>query len=129
MIDLNRAPYHKIYVGLTKADIDLDVGRLKTIISAMLTQIGVGSSVQGLDEHIHEVTRHISCYLLRQQLTFTSYLQICRYGGAELHSVAAFLGGVVAHEVIKLVTGQYVPLDNMIIYNAVTSNVTTYKLE
>lgn len=94
--------------GLTKADIDLDVGRLKTIISAMLTQIGVGSSVQGLDEHIQE---------------------ICRYGGAELHSVAAFLGGVVAHEVIKLVTGQYVPLDNMIIYNAVTSNVTTYKLE
>merc|ERR1719312_984486 len=94
--------------GLTEADIDVDIGRLKTIISAMLTQIGVGSSVQGLDEHIHE---------------------ICRYGGAELHSVAAFLGGVVAHEVIKLVTGQYVPLDNMIIYNAATSNVTTYKLE
>ena len=43
--------------------------------------------------------------------------------------MAAFLGGVVAHEVIKLVTGQYVPLDNMVIYNAVTSNVTTYKLE
>ena len=127
MTDLNKAQYHKIYVGLTEADIELDMGRLKTIISAMLTQIGVGSSVQGLDEHIHEVTRHISCYLLRQQLT--SYLQICRYGGAELHSVAAFLGGVVAHEVIKLVTGQYVPLDNMIIYNAVTSNVTTYKLE
>ena len=55
--------------------------------------------------------------------------QICRYGGAELYSVAAFLGGVAAHEVIKLVTGQYVPFDNMILYNAVTSNVTTYKLE
>ena len=41
--------------GLTEADIELDIGRLKTIISAMLTQIGVGSSVQGLDEHIHEV--------------------------------------------------------------------------
>ena len=43
--------------------------------------------------------------------------------------MAAFLGGVAAHEGIKLVTGQYVPLDNMVIYNAVTSNVTTYKLE
>ena len=43
--------------------------------------------------------------------------------------MAAFLGGGAAHEVIKLVTGQYVPLDNMVIYNAVTSNVTTYKLE
>jgi len=94
--------------GLTEADIELDIGRLKTITSAMLTQIGLGSSVQGLAEHIHE---------------------ICRYGGAELHSVAAFLGGVAAHEAIKLVTGQYVPLDNMAIYNAATSNVTTYKLE
>merc|ERR1719312_1351970 len=94
--------------GLTEADIELDIGRLKTITSAMLTQIGVGHSVQGLDEHIHE---------------------ICRYGGAELHSVSAFLGGVAAHECIKLITGQYVPMDNMVIYNAVTSNVTTYKLE
>ena len=41
--------------GLTEADIELDIGRLKTITSAMLTQIGVGHSVQGLDEHIHEV--------------------------------------------------------------------------
>merc|ERR1712029_1288951 len=94
--------------GLTEADIELDIGRLKTITSAMLTQIGVGHSVQGLDEHIHE---------------------ICRYGGSKLHSVAAFLGGVSAHECIKLITGQYVPVDNMIIYNAVTSNITAYKLE
>ena len=50
--------------GLTEADIELDIGRLKTIISAMLTQIGVGSSVQGLDEHIHEVTKQISPALI-----------------------------------------------------------------
>ena len=65
-------------------------------------------AVQGLEEQIHE---------------------ICRYGGAELHSVGAFLGGVVAQEVIKVVTGQYVPVDNLLVYNAVTSNVSSYKLE
>ena len=67
-----------------------------------------GGGVEGLDEHIHE---------------------ICRYGGAELHSVGSFLGGVVAQEVIKVVTGQYVPVDNLIIYNAVTSNISCFKLE
>ena len=41
--------------GLTEADIELDIGRLKTIITGVLTQTGVGASVQGLDEHIHEV--------------------------------------------------------------------------
>ncbi len=54
--------------------------------------------------------------------------EVCRYGGAELHSVAAFLGGCAAHEAIKLLTGQYVPIDNIVLYNAVTSNVSTFKV-
>ena len=47
--------YNYISPGLTEADIELDIGRLKTIITGVLTQTGVGASVQGLDEHIHEV--------------------------------------------------------------------------
>eukprot|EP00092_Neocalanus_flemingeri_P039507 GFUD01043021.1.p1 GENE.GFUD01043021.1~~GFUD01043021.1.p1 ORF type:complete len:545 (-),score=151.32 GFUD01043021.1:255-1889(-) len=94
--------------GLTETDIELDIGRLKTITTAMLSQMGLNTAPEGLDEHIHEV---------------------CRYGGAELHSVAAFLGGAVAHECIKLLTGQFVPLDNLVLYNAVTSNVSSFKVD
>jgi len=93
--------------GLTEADIELDIGRLKTITSAMLSQMGLNTTPQGIDEHIHEV---------------------CRYGGAELHSVAAFLGGAAAHECIKLLTGQFVPMDNLVMYNAVTGNVSSFKV-
>lgn len=93
--------------GLTEADIELDIGRLKTITSAMLAQMGLNTAPQGIDEHIHEV---------------------CRYGGAELHSVAAFLGGAAAHECVKLLTGQYLPLDNLVLYNAVTGNVSSFKV-
>jgi len=93
--------------GLTEADIELDIGRLKTITSAMLGQMGLNTAPQGIDEHIHEV---------------------CRYGGAELHSVAAFLGGAAAHECVKLLTSQYLPLDNLVLYNAVTGNVSSFKV-
>jgi len=93
--------------GLTEADIELDIGRLKTITSAMLGQMGLNTAPQGIDEHIHEV---------------------CRYGGAELHSVAAFLGGCAAHECVKLLTGQYLPLDNLVLYNAVTGHVSSFKV-
>ena len=55
-------------------------------------------------------------------------MQVCRYGGAELHSVAAFLGGAAAHECIKLLTGQFLPLDNLVLYNATTSYVSSFKL-
>merc|ERR1719350_2583125 len=93
--------------GLTEADIELDIGRLKTITSAMLGQMGLNTAPQGIDEHIHEV---------------------CRYGGAELHAVAAFLGGCAAHECVKLLTGQYLPLDNLLLYNAVTGHVSSFKV-
>ena len=52
--------------------------------------------------------------------------EFCRYGGCELHSVSAFLAGAVAQEVIKLITGQYVPFNNILIYDAITSITTTF---
>ena len=42
----------------------------------------------------------------------------CRFGGSELHTVSAFMGGVAAQEVIKVITGQFVPINNTFIYNA-----------
>merc|ERR1712210_70203 len=70
--------------GLTESDIEVDIGRLKTIAASLLSGLGLNSNPQGIDEHIHEV---------------------CRYGGACLHSVAAFLGGSAAQEGVKILTG------------------------
>lgn len=42
-----------------------------------------------------------------------------RANGSELATTAAFLGGIVAQEVIKLLTAQYVPLDNTVIVDLI----------
>ena len=55
-------------------------------------------------------------------------VEYCRSGSAELHSVAAFIGGVAGQEVIKLVTHQYVPFNNTFIYDAITSTSCTLEL-
>ena len=55
-------------------------------------------------------------------------MEFCRSGGAELHSVAAFVGGVVGQEVIKLITHQYVPINNTLLYDAITSSSVTLEL-
>lgn len=47
--------------------------------------------------------------------------EVCRAGGAELHNVAALTGGMVAQEVIKVVTKQYVPVDNTCLFDGVRS--------
>jgi len=54
--------------------------------------------------------------------------EMCRYGGTELHAVAAFMGGVAAQEAVKLLTAQYVPLDNTFVHNAISGTSGTYCL-
>eukprot|EP00088_Acartia_fossae_P003594 TRINITY_DN1151_c0_g1_i3.p1 TRINITY_DN1151_c0_g1~~TRINITY_DN1151_c0_g1_i3.p1 ORF type:complete len:546 (+),score=123.06 TRINITY_DN1151_c0_g1_i3:56-1693(+) len=92
--------------GETDTEVESDTVKLKSIFTRLCSEAGLHPP-PGQDDHIHEV---------------------CRFGGAELHSVAAFLGGCAAHECIKLLTGQFVPLDNIVLYNASTSNVSPFKV-
>lgn len=54
--------------------------------------------------------------------------EMCRYGCAEPHVVASLIGGIVAQEVIKLATHQYIPLDNTLIFDAHTQQGCSYRL-
>ncbi|CAF0867898.1 unnamed protein product [Rotaria sordida] len=49
--------------------------------------------------------------------------ELCRYGASELHSIAAFIGGCCAQEAIKLITHQYIPIDNTLIYNGIQQSI------
>lgn len=44
-----------------------------------------------------------------------------RAGGAELHNIASLAGGMIAQEVIKVVTKQYIPVDNTCVFDGVKS--------
>eukprot|EP00545_Synedropsis_sp_CCMP1620_P000611 CAMPEP_0119007142 /NCGR_PEP_ID=MMETSP1176-20130426/2799_1 /TAXON_ID=265551 /ORGANISM="Synedropsis recta cf, Strain CCMP1620" /LENGTH=532 /DNA_ID=CAMNT_0006959217 /DNA_START=33 /DNA_END=1627 /DNA_ORIENTATION=+ len=39
-------------------------------------------------------------------------LELARYANAEIHTIASVVGGVASQEAVKLITGQYVPLNN-----------------
>jgi len=54
--------------------------------------------------------------------------EIVRYGASELHTIASFIGGVASQEIIKLITHQYVPLDNTFIFNGISSTSTVTSL-
>ena len=47
---------------------------------------------------------------------------------AEFHAMASVMGGIAAQEVIKIVTGQFVPVDNTLIVNNVESQTISMKL-
>lgn len=85
---------------------DSDIGVMKTIVSNLLN------------------TWELPPGIVRDDCI----VELCRYGGAELHSVAAFMGGVASQEVVKVLTHQFVPLNNTLIYSAVTCTALTVAL-
>jgi len=59
----------------------------------------------------------------------TAFLkELCRFGNSQIHNIAAILGGISAQEVIKLVTSQWVPLDNTFIFNGINSTSVSLKV-
>ena len=56
---------------------------------------------------------HFSCAL------HTGCFHRARYGGAELHTVSAILGGIASQEAVKLITHQFVPVNNTFVYNGI----------
>lgn len=57
-----------------------------------------------------------------------SVLELVRSGYASLPPTTALLGGVVAQEAIKLITKQYVPADNTVVYDGIRQAIGVFQL-
>jgi hypothetical protein len=51
-----------------------------------------------------------------------------RSGHADLPSTAALLGGIAAQEAIKIVTRQYIPIDNTAVYDGIKQAMAVFRL-
>ena len=96
----------KFFPGAKGGSMESDVARMKTNVCNLLQKWGL-SMYSIHDDHI---------------------LEFCRYGGGEVHAVAAYIAGVASQEVIKIITKQYVPLNNTYIYNAASVTSLTVEL-
>ena len=54
--------------------------------------------------------------------------EILHAGACVLPNIAAIVGGVASQEIIKLITNQYLILDNMVIYDGIKSVFSKYKI-
>ncbi|XP_077686899.1 NEDD8-activating enzyme E1 regulatory subunit isoform X1 [Eretmochelys imbricata] len=96
---------HGRYPGVYNYQVEDDIGKLKSCLSSFLQEYGLSVTVK--DDYIHE---------------------FCRYGAAEPHTIAAFLGGAAAQEVVKVITGQFVIFNNTYIYSGMSQTSATFQL-
>ena len=54
--------------------------------------------------------------------------EVSRAAGGELHNISAVMGGMVAQEMIKVVTKQYIPVDNTCIFDGIESRCQVLRL-
>jgi amyloid beta precursor protein binding protein 1 len=54
--------------------------------------------------------------------------ELVRAGGGELHNIGALTGGMVSQEVIKVITEQYVPVDNTCVFDGVRSKTSVFRV-
>ncbi|GAB2274896.1 NEDD8-activating enzyme E1 regulatory subunit axr1 [Dionaea muscipula] len=85
------------FPGQFDGEMDEDISRLKTISVGLLSELGCSGAT----------------------LTEDLINEMCRFGAAELHAVAAFIGGVASQEVIKLITRQFIPMCGVFIFNGI----------
>ncbi|KAM3067216.1 hypothetical protein ACMFMG_005416 [Clarireedia jacksonii] len=54
--------------------------------------------------------------------------EVARAKGGELHNISALTGGMVAQEIIKVITKQYIPIDNTCIFDGITSRAQVLRI-
>ncbi|XP_023618876.1 NEDD8-activating enzyme E1 regulatory subunit isoform X1 [Myotis lucifugus] len=92
-------------IRVSNYQVEEDIGKLKSCLTGFLQEYGL--SVMVKDDYVHE---------------------FCRYGAAEPHTIAAFLGGAAAQEVIKIITKQFVIFNNTYIYSGMSQTSATFQL-
>ncbi|XP_031391190.1 NEDD8-activating enzyme E1 regulatory subunit AXR1 [Punica granatum] len=95
-VDRFAANYNS-FPGVFDGGMDEDISRLKMTVVGLLNDLGCNG----------------------QTLTEDLISEMCRFGAAELHAVAAFIGGITSQEVIKLITKQFVPMLGTFIFNGI----------
>ncbi|KAL9543592.1 hypothetical protein MBANPS3_008045 [Mucor bainieri] len=79
--------------------------------------------MEGMDITTEDAEAILSTDTLNKVIT--NYV---RFGDLETANMAALVGGLAAQEAIKLITHQYIPVNNTCVFNGITSTSSVYKL-
>ncbi|KAL1311759.1 hypothetical protein AAFC00_001847 [Neodothiora populina] len=104
--------------GAKTEDIESDEEKLRGIAQSLLDDL-IKASGTFIEDH--EYTK------LKETLGNIT-TELVRAGGSELHNIASLTGGMVAQEVIKVITKQYVPVDNTCVFDGVFSKAAVLRL-
>lgn len=100
-----RYPGEDVYGGLDGVDVDGDAALVRDLAAAVRVEVGLPPAA--VDDG--------------------DVVEVVRAAAAELHPVAALVGGLAAQEVMKLVTKQFVPVNNTVVVNLMAGTTESFE--
>ncbi|KAF1955668.1 hypothetical protein CC80DRAFT_593887 [Byssothecium circinans] len=97
--------------GESDADVDADTEKVTGIALTITDELIKEASASPDEDDLATVKTQVR----------ESVQELVRAGGAELHNIGALTGGVVSQEIIKVITEQYIPVDNTCIFDGIKS--------
>ena len=104
---------------------------VKTNISSMMYVPTKKSKMESDAQELLSVAKRLcdAQYKIDPNLIVEAHAtEMVRYAGSEPHNIAALIGGIASQEAVKLITAQYIPLNNTYIYNGIAGAGASYNL-
>lgn len=99
-----------------------------SLIPVYLVLLATSHSPQASSEEILKTIGNITPGAVQNERVIQASKELARAGGGELHNTSALTGGMVAQEMIKIITKQYIPVDNTCIFDGMTSRAQVLRL-
>ncbi|KAI1801843.1 hypothetical protein F4811DRAFT_563673 [Daldinia bambusicola] len=102
----------------------LPMSNLFIYLALVATSHNIASTA---DEIISSITNLIPKATGNQRVLEAAQ-EVARAAGGELHNISALTGGMVAQEIIKIITKQYIPIENTCIFDGISSRCQVLRL-
>nr|POE51828.1 nedd8-activating enzyme e1 regulatory subunit [Quercus suber] len=97
--------------GSTESDVEPDTEKVTGIAHKIIDSLLREAGTEMDDPEYTELKDHVGKLCL----------ELVRAGGGELHNIASLTGGLVSQEIIKVITKQYIPVDNTCVFDGIAS--------
>ncbi|CAN8102803.1 unnamed protein product [Discula destructiva] len=118
---------------ITKDELEKDESAEMTMMPLSLLPIylalfATSHRPQASSEEILEIISNISPGAENNGRVIQVSREVARTAGGEIHNTSALTGGMVAQEMIKIITKQYIPVDNTCIFDGMASRAQVLRL-
>ncbi|KAG7663555.1 uncharacterized protein J8A68_002941 [[Candida] subhashii] len=90
-------------------------------------QNGRNPTIEDLDSFIKIFGQNFSSRPISLSIA-NSFKEILAHNTRNYHNLCSLMGGVASQEVLKLTTSQYIPLDNLFVFDGIRSSSERYKI-